>query len=234
MLGAGSDLYVLNRGNNSIVRINQAGQVLAARRISRRRYHLFRVNGIAVSENAQTIWVTAVMSGGRGVVLQMPAFGAGVRHHADDGEPRGCRGRAPPAPRPWAPTCSPPSCRRSEGVGASLQRARLHGDCHNDPIEGAGWARRPRTFVTRVGRIDNEDVRPRCSARADSVARAHSIAGLGFACRASHRRSAAGKRHLASQRHDPARRRRSSTSCRPGTILAAQAAERRPRCAMVR
>ena len=32
-LGGGSDIYVLNRGDNSIVRINQAGQVLAARHI---------------------------------------------------------------------------------------------------------------------------------------------------------------------------------------------------------
>ncbi len=75
-LGGGSDIYVLNRGDNSVVRINQAGQVVATRSIEAA-LPPFRVNGIAVSENAQTIWVTAVMSGGRGAVLQMPAFGAG-------------------------------------------------------------------------------------------------------------------------------------------------------------
>ena len=57
-LGGGADLYVLNRGNNSIVRMTQAGQVVAVRHVTSS-IENFRVNGIAVSENARTIWVTA-------------------------------------------------------------------------------------------------------------------------------------------------------------------------------
>src|SRR4029079_2169003 len=76
-LGAGSDLYVLNRGNNSIVRITQAGRVVAVRQIDAPAVSGFRVNGIAVSEDARTIWVTATTLGHNGVVLRMPTFGAG-------------------------------------------------------------------------------------------------------------------------------------------------------------
>ena len=52
-LGGGSDLYVLNRGNNSIVRMTQAGSVVAVRHIESS-VEGFRLNGIAVSENART------------------------------------------------------------------------------------------------------------------------------------------------------------------------------------
>lgn len=76
-LGAGSDLYVLNRGNNSIVRMTQAGKVVAVRQIDAPAVPGFRVNGLAVSEDARTIWVTATTPGHSGVVLQMSTFGAG-------------------------------------------------------------------------------------------------------------------------------------------------------------
>ena len=52
-LGGGSDFYVLNRGNNSIVRMTQAGRVVAVRHIQSS-VEGFRLNGIAVSENART------------------------------------------------------------------------------------------------------------------------------------------------------------------------------------
>ena len=119
-LGGGSDIYVLNRGDNSIVRINQAGQVLAARRIVAA-LPAFRVNGIAVSENAQTIWVTAVMAGGDGVVLQLPAFGAGLVTPTMVIHAIGAGATTPSAMGAdmFATDLSPP------GSGAALQRARL-------------------------------------------------------------------------------------------------------------
>ena len=76
-LGAGSDFYVLNRGNNSILRMTQAGKVIAVRQIDAAAVPGFRVNGLAVSEDARTIWVTATTPGRNGVVLQMSTFGAG-------------------------------------------------------------------------------------------------------------------------------------------------------------
>src|SRR4030095_1749838 len=75
-LGGGSDLYVLNRGNNRIVRITQDGTVVAVRRIESS-LNGFRANGIAVSDDARKIWVTATLPGDDGAVLQTETFGAG-------------------------------------------------------------------------------------------------------------------------------------------------------------
>jgi hypothetical protein len=74
-LGGGSDFYVLNRGNNTIIRMRQDGHVVAARRIETD-VPGFRVNGLAVSEDARTIWVTATAPGRQGVALRMPTFGS--------------------------------------------------------------------------------------------------------------------------------------------------------------
>src|SRR5450432_666231 len=65
-LGGGSDLYVLCRGNGTIVRVTQAGQVVAVRRVVAQGMPPFAVSGISVSEDARSIWVTAVDRGGEG------------------------------------------------------------------------------------------------------------------------------------------------------------------------
>ena len=174
-LGGGSDIYVLNRGDNSIVRINQAGQALAVRQIEAA-LPPFRVNGIAVSENAQTIWVTAVMAGGKGVVLQMPAFGAGfvtptMVNHATS---VGATTPSAMGADMFATELSP-----LQGLGP-LFNGRACGDCHNSPIEG-GMGATADTFVTRVGRIDN-GVFDDLSGHGGPVARANSITSLGLFC----------------------------------------------------
>ena len=76
-LGGGSDFYVLNRGNNTVVRMTQDGDVVAVRRINASIAD-FRVNGLAVSEDARTIWVTATAPNRQGFVLSIPTFGAGA------------------------------------------------------------------------------------------------------------------------------------------------------------
>ena len=174
-LGGGSDIYVLNRGDNSVVRINQAGQVLAARRIVAA-LPSFRVNGIAVSENGQTLWVSAVMAGGNGVVLQMPAFGAGfvtptMVSHATQA---GATTPSAMGADMFATELSP-----LQGLGP-LFNGRSCGDCHNTPIEG-GMGATADTFGTRVGRIAGggfDDL----SGHGGPVARTHSIASFGFFC----------------------------------------------------
>ncbi len=174
-LGGGSDIYVLNRGDNSIVRMNQSGQVVAVRRIEAS-LPPFRVNGIAVSENAQTIWVTAVMAGGNGVVLQMPAFGSGfvtptMVNHAI--------GTGATSPSAMGADMFATDLSLLQGLGP-LFNGRSCGDCHNSPLEG-GMGATPETFVTRVGRIDNgmfDDL----SGHGGPVARANSISSLGFFC----------------------------------------------------
>lgn len=73
-LGGGSDLYVLNRGDNSIVRMGLGGNVLAVRSIQADAPG-FRVNGIGVSSDAQSIYVTATTPQAGGVLMVVPAFG---------------------------------------------------------------------------------------------------------------------------------------------------------------
>jgi hypothetical protein len=175
-LGGGSDIYVLNRGDNSIVRINQSGQVLAARRIQAA-LPPFRVNGIATSEDGQTIWVTAVMSGGRGAVLALPAFGAGfitptMVNHAQSA---GASGPAAMGADMFATDLSP-----LQAVGP-LFNGRACGDCHNDPVEG-GMGSTSASFVTRVGRIDGSGTFDELDGHGGPVARALSISSFGFYC----------------------------------------------------
>lgn len=76
-LDAGSDFYVANRGNNSIVRMSQDGSVLAIRHVTLDDGPLddVRLNGIATSTDGSTIYVTvADRDGRRGGVLALPAF----------------------------------------------------------------------------------------------------------------------------------------------------------------
>ncbi|HEX8795952.1 MAG TPA: di-heme oxidoredictase family protein [Polyangiaceae bacterium] len=76
-LAAAADLYVLNRGDNSIVRVNQSGQVIAVRHILVDGLDGFRVNGLGVSPDGKDIWVSAQTPNNGGVVLHVPGFGSG-------------------------------------------------------------------------------------------------------------------------------------------------------------
>jgi mono/diheme cytochrome c family protein len=82
-LAGGADFYVVNRGSGVILRMNQAGQTVAARRVAITGSVLGpgRLNGIAVARDAQRIWLT--VTGGLpgapnspGGVVEVPAFGA--------------------------------------------------------------------------------------------------------------------------------------------------------------
>jgi DNA-binding beta-propeller fold protein YncE len=76
-LDEGSDFYVANRGNNTIVRMDQHGNVIAVRRVILGDGPLddARLNGIATSTDGTTIYVTFTgPSNGQGGVLALPAF----------------------------------------------------------------------------------------------------------------------------------------------------------------
>jgi hypothetical protein len=80
-LQPGSDFYVCNRGNDTIVRMRQDGTVVAVRRVRLRHRSLgdARLNGIATSSDGSRIWVTYVgrLPGSddhQGGVLELPAF----------------------------------------------------------------------------------------------------------------------------------------------------------------
>jgi len=77
-----SDFYVANRGNNTIVRMRQDGSVVASRTVTLADGHRLgraRINGIAGSPDAKTLWVT--VSGrlpgynhSSGAVLELSSF----------------------------------------------------------------------------------------------------------------------------------------------------------------
>jgi hypothetical protein len=82
-LDEGSDLYVANAGDNTIVRMRQDGSVVAIRRVlfKGRPLDNVRLNGITASADATdttpptTIFATFVdPSSGKGGVLAMPVF----------------------------------------------------------------------------------------------------------------------------------------------------------------
>jgi hypothetical protein len=174
-LGGGSDLYVLNRGNATIVRITQAGDVVAVRRLGAD-LPPFRVNGLAVSEDAQTLWVTVVMDGGPGAVLELPGFGAGLvtPTMVDHAHRAGALDMTAMGADMFATDLSP-----LQLVGP-LFNGRACGDCHNDPVQG-GMGATPDSFVTRVGRLTNGVFDP-LTGQGGPIARAHSISELGFPC----------------------------------------------------
>jgi hypothetical protein len=76
-LDDGSDFYVANRGNNTIVRMHQDGSVVAVRRVTADNGPLNNasLNGIATSTDGKTIYVTFTRPSQRqGGVLALPAF----------------------------------------------------------------------------------------------------------------------------------------------------------------
>jgi hypothetical protein len=76
-LDQGSDFYVANRGDNTIVRMQQDGTVVALRRVTINDHPLedARLNGIAASLDASTIFATVIQpQSGHGALIEMPAF----------------------------------------------------------------------------------------------------------------------------------------------------------------
>jgi hypothetical protein len=111
-LAGGSDLYVANRGNGTLVRMRQDGTVVAVRQVEvpgLGPVGAGQINGVAVSSDAQRIWVT--LSGTlpgypsqAGAVIELPAFGAQSPSTANATTSRSA---APSAPAPVAPAPAP-------------------------------------------------------------------------------------------------------------------------------
>ena len=179
-LGAGSDIYVLNRGNNSIVRITQTGRIVATRQIEAAGAPGFRVNGLAVSEDARLIWVTATTPTRGGVVLQMPTFGAGpvttslIAHATQAGTTGAVAQGGNIFEQELVPT---------EGLGP-LFNGRSCDSCHNTSANAAfvgGMGVTGETFVKRVARIERGRFDP-LSSHGGPIARQRSITEFGFPC----------------------------------------------------
>jgi cytochrome c2 len=180
-LGGGSDLYVLNRGNNSIVRITQSGDVVAARQIESSGTPGFRVNGLAVSDDGRTIWVTATVPDRAGVVLQMAAFGAAPATMTMIGHASaaGANGAIAQGASMFGDDLDPDS-----GLGP-LFNGTACDSCHNTLADGTAFAggmgSAPDTFVRRVARIQNGIFNP-LIAHGGPIARQRSVAEFGVPC----------------------------------------------------
>jgi hypothetical protein len=76
-LDDGSDFYVANQGNNTIVRMQQDGTVVAMRRVTIKGFpvEIVRLNGIAASVDGTTLFVTVIDPIlGQGGLLAIPTF----------------------------------------------------------------------------------------------------------------------------------------------------------------
>ena len=69
-----SDIYVANRGNNTIVRMDQKGHVVAIRKVHIQGEKKYKINGIATSVDGTEIYVTFVKKCGQGGVAKLDAF----------------------------------------------------------------------------------------------------------------------------------------------------------------
>jgi DNA-binding beta-propeller fold protein YncE len=88
-LAADADIYVANRGNGTIVRLKQNGSVVAVRKVMVPGIGTVgagRLNGIAISPDAEHIWVTVsgVLPGHpEGAVVELPIFGGNGDLHRE-------------------------------------------------------------------------------------------------------------------------------------------------------
>jgi hypothetical protein len=173
-LGAGSDLYVLNRGNNSIVRMSQEGKVMAVRSISTA-VSGFRANGIATSPNGRTIWVSGTAPGRDGVVLKMDAFGMGDLTASLINAAAGAGADSVVA---QGAKIFSHNFTLADDVGPLFNGTGC-ASCHNTPAAG-GQGVSAGTFVVRFGRVEGNgefDMPP-----GGPIAREHSIAEIGGSC----------------------------------------------------
>ena len=177
-LGGGSDFYVLNRGDNTIVRMRQDGSVVAVRHVEAD-VDGFRLNGITVSDDARTIWVTATAPGRQGAVLRLATFGAGASTDSmiTSAVNAGANGAAAQGADMFARSLTP-----AQGLGP-LFNGQACGTCHNNSagteFQG-GMGVDTSTFVTRIG--ENEQGRFELLESGVPIARQHSIGELGVPC----------------------------------------------------
>jgi hypothetical protein len=176
-LGGGSDLYVLNRGNNTIVRISIDGDVRGVRSIQAD-IPDFRANGIAVSSDGQTIYVTATTPKGGGVLMAVPAFGGSRATSQIFAQARDA-GQTDDMTSFGAFFFSS-DITPELGLGP-LFNAQSCGECHNSPMTG-GMALLPGKDVRRVGRIRADGAFDQLLGRGGPVARTHSVSEFGGSC----------------------------------------------------
>jgi hypothetical protein len=190
-LAGGSDLYVANRGDGSLLRIDQHGRVLARARIELpggTQVGPGRIRAIAVSADAQRLWLTLGgelpgFDGHVGALIEVSAFDAGgpfapVREPASATpmaavEPLQAQAQAKLGEQIFRKQFVP-----AEGLGP-LFNARSCLSCHSTPSIG-GMSSADEHFVRRVAHMDPASGRVIPIVHPNSpVARRHSTLELG-------------------------------------------------------
>ena len=170
-LGGGSDLYVVNRGDNSIVRMSVGGGLVAVRDVEAD-VDGFRLNGIAISSDGQTIYLTAVTPGGGGVLLSVPAFGGAAS--SAQFVSQAVKANAARDMNTFGKFMFSLELTPAQGLGPLFNDKSCAG-CHSTPAVG-GSGIRPGQDVKVAGKMKNDGT------FTDVVARAHSVSELGVPC----------------------------------------------------
>ena len=185
-LAGGSDLFVANRRNGTILRLRQDGSVLAVASVEVPGLGVLgadRLNGIATSPDAQQLWVTVSGplsdTGGsasdEGAVVELPAFGTPMTGAPMNTSEAGSSASLIAAGQDLFSTLFTPQ----DGLGP-LFNARGCVSCHQSPAPGGMGAEGLGTVV-RVGRTTSTGFDPLVG-RGGPVARAHSVTELGVPC----------------------------------------------------
>jgi len=180
-LAGGSDLYIVNRGDGTLLRMNQAGQVMARARIRVPGMGVLgadQLRGIAVSSDTQRIWLTfggPVGSYPPGVLIEVSAFDESGPRQESKAQTLIVTNpdRVKAGEKYFVKKFTP-----AEGLGP-LFNARSCVTCHSQPAVG-GMSDHEENFVLRVAQMDS--VSGRVSPihdRNSPVARRHSIRELG-------------------------------------------------------
>jgi Di-haem oxidoreductase, putative peroxidase len=181
-LAGGSDLYVANRGDGSLLRVSQDGHVLARARIEVPGLGALgrdRIRAIAVSADAQRVWLTLQgelpgFAGHDGALIEVSAFDAsGPFSVPPDANTTAHIGLAQAGELAFQKEFTPES-----GLGPLLN-ARACVTCHPGP---GGLSTREEHFVRRVAGMDTVSGRVTPIEHPNSpVARRYSTRELGLA-----------------------------------------------------
>ena len=176
-LGGGSDIYVLNRGNNSIVRMSIDGDIRGTRTIEAD-VPGFRANGIAVSSDGQTIYLTATTPKGGGVLMAAPSFGgtAATSQFFTQAQDAGMAADM----TSFGSVLFSLNVTPDQGLGP-LFNAQACSECHSSPFAG-GMALLPGHDVRRVGRLREDGSFDSMQGRGGPVARTRSVVEMGVPC----------------------------------------------------
>jgi mono/diheme cytochrome c family protein len=186
-LAPGSDIYVVNRGNGTVVRMRQDGAAVAVRRITlpgKRELGPGRLNGIAISPDGRRIWLTvdSPLPGdpnAPGAVLEVPAFGLLQPNRQQRDRPAAGGNSRPARMAARGARLFSKSFTPRQGLGP-LYNAQSCAGCHRSPRLG-GMGSGGFAPVQRIGRRDGRSFDPLIG-HGGPITRIHTVAELGIPC----------------------------------------------------